>query len=341
MPRTYARADATHSPSADVSDTQAISMRLTVVISALLTLLAASPACLSEPIDPAQAIAQKFYEADQPTPPQPQLKPKPPHVAKPDPEGPGLDYEMDMLSRARAEEAERQREIAAAAPITIAQPAPTAAPQPVAEPLPTPSPEPEVRAMEPAPRLQTQIAEPRRTADAQPAQTDAAAPPTGPRVTVLLVLDPEDTDQAHVKPDPIICFDQQCWISNGLDAPAKPMPRSQAVALKTTETTTGDSCSGKSGCAFRNVAFQPDSQIQVVEVGESRGVTGDAYTVAADPTCRELDGELTCDNALVTHAFRMWVVPETTARAVGSSTLEDAVADGLQDDNDDNATDGK
>jgi hypothetical protein len=225
--------------------------------------------------------------------------------------------------------------------MTVAQPAPTAAPQPVAEPLPTPSPEPELRETEPAPLLPARIAEPRRTADAQTAQTDAAAPPTGPRVTVLLVLDSEDTDQARVKPDPIICFDQQCWISNGLDAPAKPMPRSQAVALKTTETTTGDSCSGKSACAFRNVAFHPDSQIQVVEVGESRGVTGAAYTIAADTSCRTLDGELTCDNALVTHAFRMWVVPETTAQSVGPSTLEDAVADGLQDDNDDNATDGK
>ena len=316
-------------------------MRLTVVISALLTLLAASPACLSEPIDPAQAIAQKFYEADQPASPQPLPKPKPPHVAKPDPDGPGLDYEMDMLSRARAEEAERQMAIAAAAPITTVQPAPTPAPQPVAEPLPSPSPEPEPRATEPPQRLLTPIAQPRRTADAQSAQTDPVAPPTGPRVTVLLVLDLEDTDQAHVKPDPIICFDQQCWISNGLDAPAKPMPRSQAVALRTTETTTGDSCSGKSACAFRNVAFHPDSQIQVVEVGESRGVTGDAYTVAADTTCRKRDSNLTCDNALVTHAFRMWVVPETTAQAVGPSTLEDAVADGLQDDNDDNAADGK
>ena len=88
---------------------------------------------------------------------------------------------------------------------------------------------------------------------------------------------------------------------------------------------------GKSACAFRNVAFDPGSQIQVVEVGESRGVASAAYTVAADTTCRKLDSDLTCDNALVTHAFRMWVVPETTAKAAGASALEEAVADGLQD----------
>lgn len=315
-------------------------MRLTIVISAVLTVLAASPVCSAEPIDPAQAIAQKFYEADQPAP-RPLPKPQPSHAAKPDPDSPGLDYEMDMLRRARAEEAERQNEVAAPTPIAVARPAPAATPQPVAESLPAPSLEPAPRAAEPIAHAQPPIAEPRRTADAQSPQTDANPSASGPRVTVLLVLDPDDSEQAHVKPDPIICFDQQCWISNGLDAPAKPMPRSEAVALKTTESPTGDSCSGKSACAFRNVAFHPDSQIQVVEVGESRGVADGAYTVAADTTCRKLDGDLTCDNALVTHAFRIWVVPETTAQAVGPSTLEDAVADGLQDGDNDNTADGK
>jgi hypothetical protein len=37
----------------------------------------------------------------------------------------------------------------------------------------------------------------------------------------------------------------------------------------------------------------------------------------------------------------MWVVPETTAQSVGPSALEDAVANGLDDADDDNAADGK
>jgi len=315
-------------------------MRATVVISAVLTVLAASPALMAGPIDPAQAIAQKFLEADQSAAPQPRPKPKPPRTAKSDSVAPGLDYEMDMLHRAQAEEAERQKEIAASAPIAVAQPAPTAVPPAIAEPPPTISLDPEPVA-KPSSDVQPPMDRPRRTAESQPPQADVVAASPDTRATVLLVLDSDDTEQAHVKSDPIICFDQQCWISNGLDAPAKPMPRSQAIALKTTETPTGDSCSGKSGCAFRNIAFHPDSQIQVVEVGESRGVADGAYTVAADTTCRKLDGNLTCDNALVTHAFRMWVIPETTAQQVGASTLEDAVADGLEDNNDDNSTDGK
>jgi len=357
-------------------------------------LLAAGPAAIADPIDPAQAIAQKFFEADQPRAPQPSKAPvakakptpartaidrtalpssppaqpvpatAPAEIAKaaPKPERPGADYETDMLRRARVEDAERHkssREQAiterASAPVTspssppdplpiaaIARPAPAAIPQPAAELQPGPLLEPEPqRAWEPAARNTMRPEPVLPTAVAQAAASVEPAPaPAATRATILLVLDP-DGAPANVKPDPIICFDQQCWISNGLDDPAKPLPRSEAIALKTTDTPTGDSCSGKSACAFRNVAFEPGSQIQVVEVGESRGVAEGAYTVAADATCRKSDGDLTCDNALVTHAFRIWVVPEATAQAAGASTLEDAVADGLQDDDDDSVTDGK
>jgi hypothetical protein len=319
-------------------------MRASVVICAVLTLLTAPSASSAEPVDPAQAIAQKFLDADRPAQPPPKARPKPklPSAVQSQTGAPGLDYETDMLQRARAEDVERRRNIATTEPLVVAEPAPALAPPPVAEPPPMQLREPDPVA-EPLTAVPPPAAKLRRTAEAQPAQADNAVAPSDTRATVLLVLDPDDTDQAHVKPDPIICFDQQCWISNGLDAPAKPMPRSQAIALKTTETPTGDSCSGKSGCAFRNVAFRPDTQIQVVEVGESRGVSGGAYTVAADTTCRKVDGNLMCDNALVTHAFRMWIVPEQTARQVGDSVLEDAVADGLQNDGtgDDNAADGK
>lgn len=315
-------------------------MRATVVISAVLTVLAAAPALLAGEVDPAQAIAQKFLEADQVAPAQPRAKTKPPRVAKSAPPAPGVDYEMDMLQRARAEEAER-KQIATPAPLVVAQPAPSVAPEPIAEPPPTKPSEPEPSA-KPNAAVEPLTPKPPQTADTKPTtEPNASAGAADTRATVLLVLDSDDSNQANVKSDPIICFDQQCWISDGLDSPAKPMPRSEAIALKTTETPTGDSCSGKSACAFRNVAFHPETQIQVVEVGESRGVADGAYTVAADATCRKLNGDLTCDNALVTHAFRMWVVPEKTAQQVGAPVLEDAVADGLQDNNDDNSADGK
>jgi hypothetical protein len=131
------------------------------------------------------------------------------------------------------------------------------------------------------------------------------------------------------KPDPIICLDQRCWISNGLEAPAHPLPRSEAIALKSSAGTTSDSCNGKSACVFRDIAVPPDAQIQVVELGESRGVTSNPYSIAIDASCRKDDGALVCDNALVTHDFRIWAVPEPTAQSIGAEALEDAVAAGL------------
>jgi hypothetical protein len=297
-------------------------MQLKVFPVAMLAFLAASPACVADPVDPAQVIAQKFYEASEPKP-----------QAKPD--RPDLDYEMDMLREARAEELERRKADAQMMLTKATQPAPVVTPKPALSLTPTPPVIAPAAAM--AKPLQTAIAQ----AKEPPPLASAPSVVNGARATVLLVLDSDDNaGAARVKPDPIICFEQQCWLSNGLEAPAKPMPRSEAVALKSTDSATSDSCSGKSGCAFRDIALSPNAQIQVVEVGESRGVAADgAYTVAADMTCRKHDDDLVCNNALVTHAFRLWVVPEATAQAIGPSGLEDAVAEGLPDDGEDSTND--
>lgn len=297
-------------------------MQLKVSPVVMLALLAASPVCVADPIDPAQVIAQKFYEASEPKP-----------QAKPD--RPDLDYEMDMLRQARAEELERRKADAQMMLTKVAQPAPAVTPQTAVAPTPVPAAiAPAAAAAKP---LQTAIAQ----AKEPPPPASAPSAVNGARATVLLVLDSDDNaGAARIKPDPIICFEQQCWLSNGLEAPAKPMPRSEALALKSTDSATSDSCSGKSGCAFRDIALSPNAQIQVVEVGESRGVAADgAYTVAADTTCRKHDDDLVCNNALATHAFRLWVVPEATAQAIGPSGLEDAVADGLPDDGEDSTND--
>jgi len=60
---------------------------------ATLALMGSALPVPAEPIDPAQAIAQKFSEASDPKP-----APKPALTT----ERPDLDYELDMLSRARA-----------------------------------------------------------------------------------------------------------------------------------------------------------------------------------------------------------------------------------------------
>jgi hypothetical protein len=242
-----------------------------------------------------------------------------------------------MLRQARAEEAEWQKQnkhddVAArpSTPVATVQPAfiePKAAPEAATVVAP--------RLIETIATTQPVVATPVVVTPQEPADEPALPKPHEARATVLIVLDDDDYGQRRIRPDPIICFDQQCWISNGLEAPAKPMPRSQAIALKTTDTPTGDSCSGKSGCAFRDIAFNPTTRVQVIEVGDSRGVSDGAYTIATDASCQKRGGGLACDNAVVTQAFRMWVVPEATAQAIGAIALENAVADGLPDDGDD------
>jgi hypothetical protein len=275
------------------------------------TLLVATAAVMfsiaahAETIDPAQAIAQKFSEATE-------------DKAAPPPRSfdrPSAAYEADMLQRARAEELERTHEEVRQMATKPADPVPSATPAP---PAARPSgPTSQLAALSPKP-------EPPET----PAVRSGTPDPMATQATVLLVLDPDGTGIGF-KPDPIICMDNRCWISNGITSPAVSMPRDQAVALQTTGGVTDDSCRGKSGCVYRKVPIDPRQRIDVIEVGEGGGASAGAYTIAADNSCRKEGDALVCDNGLGTQNFRLWVVPESTAVAVGNASLEDAVAGNL------------
>ncbi len=319
-------------------------------------------------IDPAQAIAQKFAEDSDEE--KPTKKPAPiaaptkiaANPKKVSPKEPGTDYEADMLERARAEELDRQKQEARQVEVKLAAPAPTLPPPaalPVAQspalaPLaetspPPPAPLLSVRAPAPVPTTTVpppapvvlpaaqpvtpapQIAAlpPKPVSEPPSVSRDAPSPtPTIP-ATVLLVLD--TSTPLGFKPDPIICIDDHCWLSNGIGAPALAMPRTKAVALPTTDEATADSCSGKSACVYRGVAIDPAARLEVIEVGEGHGVSAGAYTAAADTSCRKDHSTLVCDNSLATQNFRIWVVPEATADVAGAASLEDAVAEGLPD----------
>ncbi|MBS0232449.1 MAG: hypothetical protein JSR99_03075 [Proteobacteria bacterium] len=261
----------------------------------------------TEAIDPAQAIAQKFSEAsdDKPAPSRRSF------------DRPDAAYEADMLQRARAEELERRNEEAQQTTVRPQYPVPSpSAPLQPAESS-TSGPGPQLAA------LPSKLTNPE-----VPALTPEGPDPMATEATVLLVLDPNGAGLGF-KPDPIICMDNRCWLSNGITSPAVAMPRNQAVALQTTSTVTADSCRGKSGCVYRNVPIDPRQRIDVIEVGEGGGASAGAYTVAADNSCRKEGDALVCDNGLGTENFRIWVVPESTAVAAGDASLEDAVAGNL------------
>ena len=312
-------------------------MAIKTLFVATLAVMTSALGVHADPIDPAQAIAQKFSGASDEPAAKPISKPasKPsvklaPAAAKPD-----ADYEADMLSRAGAEEADRLKQEArtrqvAAEPAARAPIAPVAAAAAVAVPAPPPAVTP-VAAKQPAP-VPIAAAVPSKPESEQTIVAEAPKPGSAP-ATVLLVLDTNDAALGF-KPDPIICIDDRCWLSNGIEEPAVSMPRTQAVALQTTEESTADSCAGKSACVYRAVSIDPDARIEVIEVGESRGASAGAYTVPADTSCRSEGGVLVCYNGLATQNFRIWVVPEAIAASAGPSSIEEAIENGLPDPSD-------
>lgn len=279
-------------------------MKLRVLLAVSVAMTVGSVAARADTVDPAQAIAQKFSE--------PSSEPQERSFARP-----GADYEADMLARAQAEELERkQQEVRT----TAAKPAVPEAPAQISPPPAAPSPPAKLAALPP------------KATDDPPRPSVEAAPtsplPTRTAATVLLVLDPEGAGLG-IKPDPILCIDNTCWLSNGFRAPARSLPRNQAVALKGTGDTTAESCSGKSGCVYRNVIIDPTHRIDVIEVGEGGGASAGAYTVTADKSCRVDGDSLSCNNGLATQNFRIWVVPEAQAEAAGAIRLENTLAEGL------------
>lgn len=278
--------------------------------------------------------------------PQP-AKPVRTKTAESAPARPDLDYEIDMLRRARLEEAERKtagQKAAAPTPpenkfllipvdtnveqhgttpahadVKPAQPTvskPETMKPPAATPAVAPAPPPVAKA-EPTPP------------PAPPAAANAA-PLTGPRATILLALDtPPAGAAAKVVPDPIICIDQTCYVSGGFTKAALAMARGDALALKGTEGKSQETCRGQFGCIYRDVAIPADATISVVDLGTGSSSDAGSFSIAADASCKTDEGDLVCGNGLVTHAYRVWTVPEATAKSVGAQVLEDAIADGL------------
>ena len=189
-------------------------MLIRVISLATMAFITSAPVAHADPVDPAQAIAQKFSEASDGKQPAPAATPQKPSD--------DADYEADMLQRARAEELDRQK-----------QDAQQIAVKPVA-PVSPPAALPATQIPPPAPTI---AALPEKPAP-EPANSPAPSPrPAATPATVLLVLDTGGTALGF-KPDPIICIDDRCWLSNGIGAPALAMPRTQAVALPTTDDST-------------------------------------------------------------------------------------------------------
>ncbi len=287
----------------------------------LSTAVAAEP---TPPKDPAHALANKFSQGEQ---------------SATKPARPSLDYEMEMLKRARAEAASRSP---TAPPVKVAPPAAEAA-----SVLPPQTPAVAAPALENKPAVKAEApptAHPPTAAPPSPPRVEAkvddkpgAVPQTAktsPRATVLLVIEPahETSGPEPAPPDPIICLGEVCYVSTGLDTPARKISRTEAVALKSTSDIGATACKNMSGCIFRDVALKTGATLEVIEVGASTAIKREATDISADETCSVSEGDLICENPVSAPDHRIWIVPEETARTAGVTMIEDAVAFGLLED---------
>jgi hypothetical protein len=167
---------------------------------------------------------------------------------------------------------------------------------------------------------------------ADPAQMPSAASGPDQHATLLLALETSGTSSKSGLAsafDPIICLSDTCFVSAGLNSDAVKLAKLDALKLKSTSDASPDSCKGKVGCVFRNVAVPHGAQIQVIELGSATHDPLHASDAQPDTSCKMSDGGLNCDNPILAADFKIWLVPEETARTAGVQELEDTLADGL------------
>ena len=325
---------------------------------AFSALLAMSIAALAEPaIDPAHALAEKFAN-DGVVPVKPaaarpaeakavEAKPAPAKSADAKPARPSLDYEMEMLRRARAEEAERAKGSATAAP-TAQSPDPAPQPSPpqaakVEAPAPVATPPP----VQPAPVAEPPAPPAAASAPAIEAKADPKTAPAeyrilddgSPRATVLLILETAPGGKTAVQPDPIMCVGTECYASLGFDTGATMVPRTEADKLKSSDDVKAGTCKDKTGCVFRDVPIASGAKIEIIDLA-NRSLKGREHTdVTIDTTCAIEDGDLGCEKPINAMDHRIWIVPEATAQKAGVTVLDQAIADGLPEEDKELAND--
>lgn len=288
--------------------------------------------------DPAHTLAQKFAEpsrtaqATAPAPPKTKI------------ERPSLDYEMEMLRRARAE-AEERKTIIKPTPVNPISDTKTS----VVEPSKTFSltnRTPQVKQIDqksiyaanelPLEPNKSNAPPPTPTAIPSSAETVPLQKSAGPKVqanatraTLLLVMD-ENVDTTKSTPDPIVCLGDTCHVSSGFERAAVNIERKDTKALTNSRATSANSCMGHSACVFRDVPIPNDAIVEVIDLGsDSKFESSNGYSVEVDRSCKANNRILSCEHPLSTSTFRVWIVPEDTAKSAGAAALETAIVEGL------------
>lgn len=153
------------------------------------------------------------------------------------------------------------------------------------------------------------------------------------RVTILLEMQPRNRTSRRFErtADPILCFGDRCWISQGADRPSELMERRKAFGTVNTLGRRAGACKRKAGCVFRNVDLgEAEAIVQPIDLNFLRHDRRELTTISADRSCRRTPtAELVCGDLFQSDTYRLWVVPEDIARSVSPDALRQVVERGL------------
>lgn len=153
------------------------------------------------------------------------------------------------------------------------------------------------------------------------------------RFAILLRMEPGHRGIRRRNPtaDPVVCVDDNCYVSNGAEATASLMRNRRALGfLRTWSGKRAGACNHSLGCVFRDVELGPDAVwIQPVDMRLVRHDRREAQRIDAASDCSVTRGRLTCARPIRSHDYVMWIVPESLAQLVGPTGLLRAVETGL------------
>lgn len=160
----------------------------------------------------------------------------------------------------------------------------------------------------------------------------AATLATDTRATILLVMTPgsKGIRRFEKTADPILCSNEGCYISNGIDTAARYISLRRSFGMLNTFGPRAGACRQSTTCVFRGVDVSASNAI--LQPVDLKLMVHDRRAIKAalvDETCSVDAGRLSCSRPLKGDDFVMWVVPESIAQRAGSAALRFAVDQGL------------
>ena len=128
----------------------------------------------------------------------------------------------------------------------------------------------------------------------------------------------------------MLCTHEGCYVSSGAGTPAHFMPGRKALGFGNTMGARAGACRQQLGCIFRGIDIgQAAGYLQPVDLHILRHDRRQGQVIDGASDCRVDAGRVSCSRGIYADTYAMWVLPESTAKALGAAGLERALEEGL------------